>query len=88
MSHEDGPRASLSATARTGVCSQNPLGAAMTPAQYRNRLVGSIGAKGTSAFGWTVIRLDPVSVRIDDEGSVVIGTVNRAQTGRTVVLPT
>jgi hypothetical protein len=40
-----------------------------------------------SGFGWTVIRLDPVSVRIDDEGSVVIGAVYRAQTGCTVVTP-
>ena len=59
----------------------------MTPAQYRSRLVGSIGAKGTSAFGWTVTRLDPVSVRIDDEGGVVVRAAYRAQTGGTIVVP-
>jgi hypothetical protein len=42
----------------------------------------------TSGLAWTVICFDAVSVWIDDEGSVVVGAVNRAQTGRTVVLPT
>ena len=41
----------------------------------------------TSGFGWTVIRLDPVSVRINDEGGVVVGAVFRAQTGGTIVTP-
>jgi hypothetical protein len=50
-------------------------------------VVGSTGTKETSGFGGTGIRLDPVSVWIDDEGSVVIGAVYRAQTGRTVVMP-
>ena len=39
-----------------------------------------------SGFDWKVIRLDPVSVRVNDEG-VVIGAVYRAQTGCTVVMP-
>jgi hypothetical protein len=34
------------------------------------------------------MRLDPVSVRIDDEGGVVVGAVFRAQTGGTIVTPT
>src|SRR5262249_17996379 len=38
-------------------------------------------------FGRAVIRLDPVSIRIDDEGGVIVGAVDRARTGRTVVLP-
>ena len=59
----------------------------MTPAQYRSRLVGSIGAKGTSAFGWTVTRLDPVSVRIDDEGGVVVRAAYRAQPGAPLSCP-
>jgi len=29
----------------------------------------------TSGFGWTAIRLDPVSIGIDDEGGVVIGAI-------------
>jgi hypothetical protein len=41
----------------------------------------------TSGFGWTVIRLDPVSIRIDDEGGVVIGAVYRTQAGCTFVTP-
>jgi hypothetical protein len=41
----------------------------------------------TSGFGWTVIRLDPVSVRVNDEGGVVIGAVYRTQAGCTVVTP-
>jgi hypothetical protein len=50
-------------------------------------VVGLIGTKGTSGFGGTVMRFDPVSVWIDDECSAVIGAVNRAQTGRTIVVP-
>src|SRR5262249_29466103 len=38
-------------------------------------------------FGRAVIRLDPVSIWIDDEGGVIVGAVDRARTGRTVVLP-
>jgi hypothetical protein len=41
----------------------------------------------TSGFGWTEICLDPISVWIDDEGGVVVGVVNRTQTGRTIVVP-
>jgi hypothetical protein len=41
----------------------------------------------SSGFAWTVIGLDPVSVRIDDEGSVIIRAVFRAQTRRAVVTP-
>src|SRR6202047_666592 len=41
-----------------------------------------------SGFGWTVIRPDPVSVRVNDECGVVIGSIYRAQTWCTVVLPT
>jgi hypothetical protein len=41
----------------------------------------------TSGFAWTVIRLDPVSVRVNDEGGVVIGAVFRTQAGCTVVTP-
>src|SRR5215471_12296981 len=33
------------------------------------------------------MRLYPVSVRIDDEGGVVIGAVHRPQTGRAVITP-
>jgi hypothetical protein len=41
----------------------------------------------TSGLAWTVIRLDAVSVWIDDEGGVVVEAVNRAKTGRTIVMP-
>ena len=35
----------------------------------------------------TVISFDPVSVRIDDEGGVVIGAIDWPQTGCAVVMP-
>src|SRR6185312_13398265 len=38
-------------------------------------------------FAWAVIGLDPVAVRIDDEGRIVIVAVDLPQTGRAVVLP-
>src|SRR5690242_16650914 len=41
----------------------------------------------TSGLAWTVIRLDAVSVWINDEGGVVVGAINRAKTGRTIVMP-
>ena len=44
----------------------------------------------SSGFGclfWTVICLDPEPVWIHDEGGVVVGAVNRTQTGHTIVVP-
>jgi hypothetical protein len=40
-----------------------------------------------SPFAGPVISLDPISVRIGDEGGVVIGPIHRPQTGRAVVMP-
>jgi hypothetical protein len=40
-----------------------------------------------SPFAGAVISLDLISVRIGDEGGVVIGPIHRPQTGRAVVMP-
>ena len=57
-----------------------------------DRIRSSIGGGAlpfwlTSSLAWTVISLDTVSVRIDDEGGVVVEAINRAQTGGTIVIP-
>ena len=38
-------------------------------------------------FPWTVIRFNSISVRIDDEGRVVVGTVLGPQARRAIVMP-
>src|SRR5262249_10809053 len=57
------------------------------PAYFDKSFIAGSRKDFPPMFRRAVIRLDPVSIRIDDECGVIVEAVDRARTRRTVVLP-